>query len=547
MKKMALHHFINKTYSDSGSEIRLKAIALFYILIALSLVGVILSITSFFRAFSVATLSGFIFALINGISLVLLAKGRYKQATTITLFVSYAVVFYVSLTSTIGAPAHYMEVAAAYFSPIIVAAGVYTYARWQIVFMSIGTIADFVIVCLLRSFPAYNAGLFSANPITTLINNIMGPLLIGIALLIIQNNYKKVLGEKDKAQATAGENYSKLRDIVSDVQVGLSIGENLVTSSEKTVETTDSISRSLDEMTNHVDSLVAAIGETRELHSGLTNEKLRIQAQTEDRSKAVLLSSASVEEMLGSIRSISDSAEKKGDLLKELVTKAGEGLTNLSDSFSSLETIERSSGNMFDIISVIEEIASRTNLLAMNAAIEAAHAGDAGKGFSVVADEIRKLAEEAGENSHAIRTFLESSVGEIKVTTDYSKKSIASLSDFIRRLDEIQSAIHEIIVGLGETKTGTEEIMRSITTLTDTNAATNNTLDTMARLIEKSVQNIERVKIASMEIIGSIEIINGKSKEISLEAKKVEEIGKINRQNMVTLSRSAESEQSRTR
>ncbi len=539
---MKLHSVVTRVYADSGLETRLRAIALFYVLIALSFAGILLSLTAFWRAFSVATLSGFAFAAINAGSLALLIRGRFRESASITLFVSYAVVFYVSMTSTIGAPAHYIEVAGAYFCPIIVTAGVYTYARWQTIFMSAGTILDFIVVYAFRSLPAYTAGLAQANPLPPLINNCISPLLIGIALLIIQANYGRVLKEKDDAQVEAGRNYEKLKGILSDVRIGLSVGEDLSSSAGKTVETTNSITDSLLDMSHQVEGLCNSISETRELHVGLTEQKNRIQTQTEDQSSAVEQSSASIEEMLGSIRSISVSAEKKGDLLAALTEKAHEGLERLSEAFASYEAIERSSDSMFEIIGVIEEIAQSTNLLAMNAAIEAAHAGDAGRGFSVVADEIRKLAEEAGENSHAIRTTLENIVGEIKVTTEQSRRSSTALSDLIHRLGEIQAAIHEVILGLGETKTGTDEILHAIAKLTETNATTNGTLETMALLIEKSGDHLEMVRHASSEIIGSIEVINQKAVLISAEARKVEEIGRVNKQNMISLSENIEAQ-----
>jgi iron only hydrogenase large subunit-like protein/uncharacterized protein YoxC len=169
-------------------------------------------------------------------------------------------------------------------------------------------------------------------------------------------------------------------------------------------------------------------------------------------------SSAAIEQMMATITNTASMAQRRQSAIEQLVSNVEQGRASMRETIEAVESISRGVEGIGSAIKVISGIAANTNLLSMNAAIEAAHAGDAGRGFAVVAGEIRRLSETTRENSRNIAHTLTEIIGGIKATTSISSTTDALINTMAEEINGFAHTMTELIGSLGELSTGSREI-----------------------------------------------------------------------------------------
>jgi ribose transport system substrate-binding protein len=229
-------------------------------------------------------------------------------------------------------------------------------------------------------------------------------------------------------------------------------------------------------------------------------------------------------------------SESKTGLVTTLNSLAAEGESNMKQTLISMKGIASSVDVVKSLIKVINDVAAKTNLLAMNAAIEAAHAGEHGRGFSVVADEIRKLAEQTSHNAGQINQNLLGMVKGIESSTALTVKTDRSIHELVGGIKEVSNSLTEIMAGLAEMSIGTQEITSSLTNLIDITEQ----VKTDSKLIDDKSTQIDVVMTAVIEISGetmqSMKGFTASVDEIKTASQDISSAGRENSENMDIVS-----------
>ena len=245
----------------------------------------------------------------------------------------------------------------------------------------------------------------------------------------------------------------------------LNIRNQLIKQVEETTHNSRNIgnsAREIREDVNQLDETARTSYEAVEVISGrIENLNQSILEQT----SMIEESSAAINQMMASISNVEQVTLKKLGSLETMVSSMDEGNSQLKDTSDTIQKINNSIDAIRNMISVIEDISSQTNLLSMNAAIEAAHAGEFGKGFAVVSDEIRKLAEASSLNSREIGSSLNEIIENIREATESSDVTLSTFTKTVSEVEDLFKSMNEISQSMVELKSGGDQILSAMSSL----------------------------------------------------------------------------------
>lgn len=190
-----------------------------------------------------------------------------------------------------------------------------------------------------------------------------------------------------------------------------------------------------------------------------------LDGQIEEQATSVTQASASIEEMVANVQSIARHVEVQGGAFQRLLSASKDGSDKLQNVNHQILTISSQSEKLDEANHAIADLASQTNLLAMNAAIEAAHAGDAGRGFAVVADEVRKLAEQSAAQSKEITLEIKAIRDSIQTAVNAAQASETAFGLVLQALNEVNQQEQEIKAALREQSAGSDQVSAALGTM----------------------------------------------------------------------------------
>jgi len=278
------------------------------------------------------------------------------------------------------------------------------------------------------------------------------------------------------------------------------VGKKLAGNMAETETAANEIEKSVAVVQNQTVDQSASVTETAATIEQVIKRLKQLDQSIEAQAESVAQSSAAIEEMVANIGAVSDRLGKNNAVIKTVYDQTKNGKERVNYANEVVAQIAEKTEALLEASQVIQNIASQTNLLAMNAAIEAAHAGESGKGFAVVADEIRKLAEESNTQGKQIGAVIKDSIQIIGTLTTAGAGAAKSFVEVYESVNQISQQEEQIVSAMSEQESTSREVLAAIRNINEVTGGVRDASAEMLRGGEQVAQEMQRLSQITISI-----------------------------------------------
>jgi methyl-accepting chemotaxis protein len=313
------------------------------------------------------------------------------------------------------------------------------------------------------------------------------------------------------------------------------IGSELASNMTESAAAINQMSAHIQSIKGRIVNQSSSVAATNETTGQIIANIDRLNENAAQQSASVAQTSSAIEEMIANIQSVTQTLVKNADRVNELSKSCEIGRSGLHEVAEDIQEIARESEGLLEINAVMKSIASQTNLLSMNAAIEAAHAGESGKGFAVVADEIRKLAESSSEQSKTVGTVLKkikNAIDKITHSTDEVLNKFEAIDRGVKTVAAQEAGIRN---AMEEQSAGSRQLLEAAGKVAE---ITQRVKSGSGEMLEESRQVItegSNLEAATREIANGIQEIANGAEQIDTAINRINGISADNKENITIL------------
>ncbi|WP_174220847.1 methyl-accepting chemotaxis protein [Borrelia turcica] len=313
-------------------------------------------------------------------------------------------------------------------------------------------------------------------------------------------------------------------------------GDLLFNEINKAYDTITNSNQYIEKTQGEVEKQVEFISNTTNTIESLSKNIASLDNSIETQAASVEESSSAIEEMIGSIQSVTEITQKAAKSTEELKVFSDDGRKKQEEVIMQIKEIYKNSTRLQEANALISSIASQTNLLSMNAAIEASHAGEAGKGFAIVAEEIKDLAEQVTSQSESVAASINEIMDSINKTVKTSELTNKAFNQIFDSINLVVQVIEEINHTMQEQSIGSQEILKALNTMREITYEVKIGSNEMFRGNKEIINTVSLLEEINITVSNSMKSLKEEIKRLIGAIESIKTFGKVNSNHIVDIN-----------